>query len=146
MSANLSKLGKVTRLSNAVAAGQATTNCSSVDMKGFDSVTFYALVGAIDATGTVTLKAQQSTDDSSFADLLGTAVAYTATDDNKVAILEINRPLERYVRPVIITSVANGTIDGVVAIQTRAHNVPVTHDSTTVVASEFHHVPSEGTA
>ena len=142
---NLSTSGKVTRVSNAVAAGQATTNCSSVDMKGFDAVTFILSVGAIDATGTVTLKAQQSTDNSSFADLAGTAVAYTASDDNKVAVLEVTKPRERYIRPVVTTATANGTIDGCVAIQSSADTEPVTHDSLTVVGSEHHLAPAEGT-
>ena len=141
---NLSTSGKVSRVSNAVAAGQATTNCSSVDMKGFESVAFYLLVGAIDATGTVVMHAEQSEDDSSFADLEGTAVAYTASDDNKVAILEITKPRERYVRPVVITATANGTIAGVIAVQTAAHEEPVTQSSS-VVQSEQHLAPAEGT-
>ena len=142
---NLSTSGKVTRVSNAVAAGTATTNCTSVDMKGYRDVTFVLSVGAIVATGTVTLKAQQSTDNSTFADLEGTAVAYTDADDNKLAILEITDPLERYVRAVVITATANGTIDSVIAIQTMADAEPVTH-STTVVGSEQHLAPAEGTA
>jgi len=143
---NLSKSAKVTRVSNAVAAGQATTNCSSVDMKGFESVTFIVAIGAIVSTGTVTVKAQQSEDDSSFADLEGTSIAYTDADDNKLAILEITKPRERYVRPVVITATANGTIDGVIAIQTAANEEPVTHDSSTVLSTEQHLAPAEGTA
>ena len=143
---NLSTSGKVTRVSNAVAAGTATTNCSSVDMKGFESVTFVVAIGAMVSTCTVTVKAQQSTDNSTFADLAGTAIAYTDADDNKLAILEIAKPLERYVRPVVITATANGTIDSVVAIQTAANEEPVTHDSTTVVGSEQHLAPAEGTS
>ena len=98
---------------------------------------------------TVTLKAQQSTDDGdsdSFTDLEGTAIAYTSDDDNKVAVLEINCPLERYVRPVVITATANGVIDGVIAVQTKPNVEPVTHDSSTVLSAEFHHAPAEGTA
>jgi hypothetical protein len=142
---NLSTSGKVTRVSNAVAAGTATTNCTSVDMKGFDAVTFVCAIGAIEATGTVTLKAQQSTDDSSFADLAGTAVAYTASDDNKLAVLEVTKPRERYVRPVVVTATANGTIDSVIAVQTSADAEPVTNGST-VVGTEQHLAPAEGTA
>jgi hypothetical protein len=88
---NLSTSSKITRVSNAVAAGTATTNCSAVDMKGFESVTFVVAIGAIVSTGTVTVKAQQSTDNSSFADLEGTAIAYTDSDDNKLAVLEITK-------------------------------------------------------
>jgi hypothetical protein len=41
---------------------------------------------------------------------------------------------------------ANAVIDGIIAIQYNANVEPVTHDSTTVVGSEFHHAPAEGTA
>ena len=139
----------MTRVMVGVAAGQATNNGSSVDMKGYDSITFIALIGTIVATGTITLKAQQSSDDGdadAFSDLEGTAIAYTSDDDDKMVILEINCPLKRYVRPVVTTAVANGTIDGVVAIQTKSSTEPVTHDATTVLSAEFHHAPAEGTA
>ena len=143
---NLSRFGKVTRVMNGVAAGQATNNGTGVDMKGFDAVTFILLVGDIAGAGTVTLKAQQGADNAAdWQDLLGTAVAFAAGDDNKVAILEINCPRDRYVRPVVITAVGNGVIDGVIAIQTKAGTEPVTHDATTVVGSEFHQAPAEGT-
>ena len=136
---------KVTRVMNAVAAGQATNNGSSVDMKEVESVTFICSVGSIASSGTVTLKAQQSSDDTTFSDLEGTAIAYTDADDNKVAILEITSPRERYVRPVVITATGDGAIDSVVALQASATREPVTQDST-VVGSEQHVAPAEGTA
>jgi len=145
---NLSRFGKVTRVSNAVAAGTTTVNCATIDMKGFDSVTFYLLVGTLTATNVTTLKAQQgaASDMSDAADLLGTAVAYTDADDDKAAILEVHNPRERYVRAVVVRATANAVIDGVIAVQTKANKEPVTHDSTTVVGSEFHQAPAEGTA
>ena len=146
---NLSRHGKTSRVANAAATGQTNVNGSSVDMTGFNSVTFYASIGDITATGTATLKAQGSTDDGSsdaWADLKGTAVTLTdAADANKVAILEVNEPRERYIRPVIVRATANSAVDGVVAVQTGPKEEPVTHD-TTVGGSEFHHAPAEGTA
>jgi len=145
---NLISNAKFTRVMNGVAAGQATTNGSSVDMSGFGSVAFVCLIGDIAGSGTVTLKAQQSSDDGvadGFSDLLGTAVAYAAGDDNKVAVLEINSPQKRYVRPVVITATGNGVIDGVVAILTKPGVAPVTQPAT-IIGSELHHAPAEGTA
>ncbi|MEI8375356.1 MAG: hypothetical protein WCJ35_21255 [Planctomycetota bacterium] len=145
---NLSTLGKVTRCINGVVAGQATTTGTAIDMKGYSSVTFYCLIGAIASTGTVTLKAQQSSDDAAtdaYADLLGTAIAYTDADDNKVAILEIVNPQKRYIKPILITATANGVIDGVIAVQTKAKLEPVTH-STTVLSSKLKLAPAAGTA
>jgi len=146
---NLSTEGKVTRLSNAVAAGQTTVNGSSVDMQGFEAVTFYVLIGSITSSGTVDVKAQQSNDDGNsdaFADLEGTKISYADDDDNQVAVLEVVNPQERYVRPVVVRGTADSVIDGIIAVQTGAKVAPVTHDATTVVGSEVHHAPDEGTA
>ena len=46
----------------------------------------------------------------------------------------------------VVTATANGTIDGVIAVQCRAGAEPVTHDSSTVVGSEYHLAPAAGTA
>lgn len=146
---NLSTSGKVTRVVNGVSAGQATNNGTAVDMKGFDSVTFYVLIGAIASTGTVEVKAQQSSDNGSsdaFSDLEGSAITYTDADDNKVVVLEIANPQKRYVRPVVTTATANGVIDGCIAVQTAADAEPVTHSSTTVLEAALLHAPAEGTA
>lgn len=131
---------KITRVSNAVAAGTATTNCTAVDMQGWDGVCFIAAIGTIEATGTVTLHVEQSADNSSFSDLEGTSKALTASDDNELIISDIKKPGDRYVRPVIITATANGTIDGVIAIQYNGSKLPVSNSN-----SEFHVSPAEGT-
>lgn len=140
----LTDSAKFSRLSNGVAAGVGTTNCTSVDMSGYDSVTFAIQIGAVDATGVVTIHVEQSEDDSSFADLEGTEVSYTASDDNKVALLEVNRPREQYVRPVIVRSTANSVIDSVLGIQSKAGEEPVSQ-SATVLSTTFVHSPGEGT-
>lgn len=143
---NLSKAGKVSRVMNAQAAGTGTTNGTGVDNRGFQGVTFYALIGVIDAAGTVDVKAQESDDNSTWSDLEGSNIAFAADDDNKVAVLEIAKPRKRYARPVVVrTGGTTTTIDGVLAVQTTAAGEPVTHDST-VKASELHHAPAAGTA
>lgn len=146
---NLSKFGKVTRVMNAVAAGTDDTQSSSViDMKGFDAVTFIVGFGALTATAVTTVKAQQgaASNLSDAADLLGSAVSVADDDDNQVVVLEINHPRERYVRVQVVRATANAVIDFGIAIQTAAKSEPVTHDSATVVSSELHHAPAEGTA
>lgn len=147
---NLSRNGKVTRVMNPVAAGQATNTSSAVDMQGYDSATFYALVSTIASSGTVTCKVQGSANESAspddFTDLAGSAVAYTDSDDNKVAIIEVDKPQYRYLRLVVTTATANGTIDGAICVQTHAKAEPVTHDASTVVGAEYHLAPAAGTA
>jgi hypothetical protein len=145
---NLSTNALITRVMNGVSAGQAATNSSALDMYGYDSVTFIAAMGDIAGSGTATLKAQQSSDNGvadGFSDLLGTSIAYTDADDNKLAVLEIDAPQKRYVRCVLTTATSNGVKDGVIAIQTKSTLGPVTQ-GTTVVSAELHHAPAEGTA
>jgi len=145
---SLLKNGEVARKINGVAAGTGTTNGSSVDMQGYESAMFILAIGAIDATGTVDLKVQGSSDDGSadaFADLTGTKVSYTATDDNKLAIVEVVNPVERYLRPVVVRSTANSVIDGCVSVLFGARKAPTTQGST-IVANELHIGPAEGTA
>lgn len=120
-------------------------NGDSVDMRGFDSVAFVAAFGAL--SGAAVLKAQQSSDDGSsdaFADLEGSGVDLTGTDDDGLAILEVVRPCERYVRPVI-TGEAADEVDCVLAILFNAKSEPVTHDDT-VAATGLVVSPDEGTA
>jgi hypothetical protein len=146
---NLSKTAKATRVVNGAVAGTGTTNGSSVDMQGFGACQFTFLIGAITAGGSVTCKVQQSSDDGSsdsFTDLLGTAIALSDADGDKVAVIDVVEPLERYLRPVIVRADENAVIDGVVAQQYWPSVEPVVHDSVTVESSEFHASPAEGTA
>jgi hypothetical protein len=127
---------KVSRVSNAVAAGTTAVNCTSVDMAGFDSVAFYAAFGTLSATQVTSLKAQDSADNSTFADITGAVTANMAdADSNKLLVLEVYRPLRRYVRAVVQRATANAVVDSVTAVQRSAKKLPPTND-TTVSASK----------
>ncbi len=147
---NLSKDVKVTRVMDAIAAGTTDQNGSSVDMQNFESVMFIAALGTLSATQVTQMKAQQSSDDGSsdaFADLLGSQTAAMADDDDdQCIILDIVKPRERYVRPVLERGTGNAVIDGIVAIQYGPRKKPTVHDTATVQTSETHVSPAEGTA
>jgi len=115
---------KVTRAMLAVAAGSADENGSIIDMQQQG-----AIANMSDA-----------------ADLLGSLVSFADSDDDDCVVLDIYRPTERYVRPVFERATANCVIDGVIAIQYGAKKMPVTHDAATVIGSETHASPAEGTA
>jgi len=134
------------KVSNGAADGQGTTTSDEVDMAGFDSVAFIVSIGAITATGTVTVHAEQDviTGMGGAADLAGSAQAYTAADSNKLLILEINRPLERFVRCICVRAVANAVLNGIYAVKRQSKNRPVTQ-CPTVVASKILLSPAEGT-
>lgn len=145
---SLSQGAKITRVSNAVAAGTTDVNSSVVDMKGFDGVLFVVAFGAIVSGAVTSIKAQQGalSDGSDMADLLGTGVTVADDADNKLFYLDVARPRERYVRCVVDRGTQNATVDSITAIQYRAADLPVTHDATTVGGGELHVSPAEGTA
>jgi len=143
---NITKSTKFTRVSNSVAGGLTTINSSSVDMSGYGSVTFAVAFGAINVGSVTDVRAQQSSDNSTFNDLAGTKVSIADTDDNKLVLLEINEPTDRYLRCVVTRATANSAVDSIVAIQSRPSLEPTTQDVTTVAGTEFHHAPAEGTA
>ncbi len=147
---NLANETKIIRHSNAVAAGTtAITPSSGIDMKGFDSCLFLASFGAIVSGAATSVKVQQSSDDGvadGYSDLEGTSVTVADDDDNQVVAVEVVKPQKRYLKMIVSRATQNATLDGIVAILSGAKHVPTTHDSATVVGSETHVSPNEGTA
>lgn len=138
---------KTVRVSNAVAVGTTTIASDVVDTAGYDGVRFVVAFGTI-TDGTPNLQGQQGqqSDGSDMADLAGTDVAMADTDDNKLGILEIDNPRERYVRCRVVRGGATGSvIDGIVAELFGARAMAIAKDAT-VGAQEVHASPAEGTA
>lgn len=125
------------------AADNETLNGAGVDTAGYEGVAFvaYALKGeALDFS----IKAQQAavSDYSDAADLLGTAKTFSTTvGADAHAVLDIYRPEERYVRPVI--TVPNATAATPTAVIALLYGGRVHPESNT---GEFHPSPAEGTA
>ena len=143
----LSELANFDRIKTiqTVATGDVTSDI--IDMAGYDGVLFLVIWGAI-TDGTPKVKAQQDSDSAmgAAADLTGTSVAIADTDDNKMAILDILQPQERYVRCVVTRGGSTGAVvDAILAIQYNAHAEPVTQ-SGDVAGHEKHVTPIEGTA
>lgn len=136
----------ISRPLNSVTAGTSVQAGSSVDMQGYEGVLFIMPVGALTSTQVTSLKASQSADDSSFADLENTSVGPLAdADGNKMLVLDIYMPEKRYVKPTAVRGTANAVLDGIIAIRYGARSMPTTQPSV-VSASESHVTPAEGTA
>jgi len=145
---NLTKHVKTVRVMNAVAAGQTNQTSSAVAMADFESCRFIVLFGTIDPTATPQIKVQQATTSGgSYSDLAGTEFELTATDDNKMAIVEVHRPMEPFLKCVVVRDAvaADSTIDGVIAELHGAKELPVVADAT-ALGNEVHVSPAEGTA
>ena len=146
MANNISNQIKTTRVMNAVAAGTSDQNSSSVNMSNFEGVRFTAAFGTITAGAATSVRVQQSADNSNWDDLLGSDITVADDDDNQLVVIDIWRPIDRYVRVTVKRATQNAVIDGVVAEQYGPRLLPTTDDSATVVAREIHTSPAEGTA
>lgn len=143
---NLSKDTEVVVVANAQAAGATDlSSLNSVDMQGFEAVTFIIQFGAIVSGAATSVKAQTSSDDSTFNDLESTSQTVADTDDNKAFIIDIVNPRERYLRPYVARATQNSTIESITAIKYRARDLPITQGST-IGGTELHASPAEGTA
>lgn len=125
------------------AADNETLTGTGVDMSGFDAVAF--VVGALSGEAqTFSIKAQQDSDAAfgTAQDLLGTAVSFAPTASvNGLATLDINKPMKRYVRPVITVPNMNAaTPTFCISIRYKARKSPQSN------TGEFWPSPAEGTA
>ncbi len=145
---NLSKQVQVQRIKVGVVAGTTTITSDAVDMAGFEGAMFVFSVGAITSGAALSWKAQQSSDDAAtdaYSDLLGTNQAIADTASDKVSILEIYKPEKRYLKVVVTRATQNAVIDGIVVYKSEPKFANVTNGAT-VVGSETHLSPEEGTA
>ncbi len=113
---------KLSVLSSPHATGQYTQNGSPLDMSGFEGVIFIVMITASLNTGTFTLQANQNTvsSTSGMAALTGSASATASADaalNDTALMLDVYKPLERYLIPQVVTAVANGAIGEIMAIQ-----------------------------
>ncbi len=147
---NLSKSAKATRVVDAVVAGTSDQNGTSIDMQGsgyqFESVCFYVGFGVITGSAVTSVKAQTSSDNSNWNDILGSDITVADSDDTSIVVLDIVKPLERYIRCVVLRGTQNAVIDFGLALQYDTKIEPVVHDATTVISSETHISAIEGTA
>ncbi len=103
---------------DATAAGTTDINSDTVDMSSAGAVGCLAIVkfGAITANAVTSVKLQGSTDNSTWTDIDGAKVTVAHTDDNKIAALDILRPVYRYIRVQVDRATANAVIEAGVAI------------------------------
>lgn len=123
---------KVVRVSNAVAAGTTAINSDVVDTQGYDGVEFLVPFGAIVTNGVQSVKAQSGdqSDLSDAADMSGSSITVEDDDDNKVARVNVIRPLKRYVRCVVSRATQNSTVDAIIAILYKGKKGKEAEDST----------------
>lgn len=138
---NLLNNMKITRISadGAGAASATPTKATIIDMNGFESVCFIALMGNVLDTSALALKAAgAATNDTAEMALLTGSAAFTAgasDADDKLLILDVVKPPYRYIEAQLFHVTANGPFDGILAIQYNGSRVPVTQGSTVIASA-----------
>uniref|UniRef100_A0A6M3L3H8 Uncharacterized protein n=1 Tax=viral metagenome TaxID=1070528 RepID=A0A6M3L3H8_9ZZZZ len=127
---NLSKNVKIDQILGYFAAGTTKRTSAILDMKGYEGVLFVAGLGTIIENGTIDVYPEQNTSDSTvgMAEQAGTA-AYTVTAaaaalTYSCIIVDIYKPLERYIQCNITPAVSNAVILGIVAIRYKGKMGP----------------------
>ncbi len=147
MANQISNQIKTTKVLDVTAAGTTDINSASVDMANFEGVRFTVGIGVITSTAVTVVKAATSSDDSNWNDLLGTAISFADDDDAKMVIIDIWRPLERYLRITVDRGTANAVIDFAIAEQYGPRTLPTTDTAADMPSvRELHTSPIEGTA
>lgn len=135
-----------------VAAGATdVTDCAVIDMQGYEGVRFIVGFGTITSGAATSIRAKQAAAASSAtaltngADMEGTGITVPDDGDNKIYILDIYKPRERYVQLLIKRASQNAVVDFAIAEKYGARKLPVaTHAN--VAGQEIHISPAEGTA
>jgi hypothetical protein len=134
------------------AAGVTTLTSEPVDTANAEGVRFVVGYGVIVATGVNSSKVRQgqAANMSDGADLAGSGTTgLPVADAGKIVITEIFRPQERYVDHVCVRTVANTTIDFLIAELYVKRVEPVVQDSfvySNAGGPKVLNSPAEGTA
>ena len=131
----------------AYASGTAVRSGATLDMLGYDGVLIIMKTATIAASAVGDLHAETSTDSgfSGGTDLIGTAIVTANDDDDQLFVLDIYKPLERYIRGVVTKDTSNAMAETVNYIQYNIRKGPVDNEVDDTITSEFHVSPARGT-
>jgi hypothetical protein len=121
--------------SQSIASG-ATVDGTGVDCAGYERLTVAIEVG-LASTGNVTVKLQESSDNTGsdpYADIaLATTAALDSTTDNEQYLIDVNlSEREQYIRAVATVAGGGTVVCGVVFLLAGGRHLPPTQDNTVV--------------
>lgn len=115
-----------------LAAGTTDVNSGTIDTRGYNELTIIFMSGTMAASSSIDLALQYSDNDSDWTAVTsGTTAQVSATDDNKVTVVNIADLQHRYYRLAVTRGDGgNATIDGVIALLSKPVQAGVTQGST----------------
>ena len=123
-----------TVVENAAVAGTTDLTTDTVDMQGFDSIMYIVKLGDVTSGSVITLTAYSNPTDSASAgttEKAASSITAGASDyDNKLILLDVHRPSQRYMYAVLVIDTQNAVVDSIFAVRYNAKSVPITQGST----------------
>ena len=116
-------------------------NSDRIDMQDWDGAVFIVPITDSDATGVATMTIEQNTSDSDsgMAALSGASATKTcvSNDDlnNQLLIVDIYKPLERYIQAVITSATANIAFGNMIVILYQGRKIPASDDDSVLDAT-----------
>lgn len=123
------------------AASSTDDNSAIVDMSGYESAVFMTTITDSVDTGVATLTIEQNSVNSAsgMAAITGAAATVTSAENddlnNKLLIVEVVKPQQRYLQAVRTSATANIAFGDVICIRHRKRVTPASQSSSTVAAS-----------
>ncbi len=123
---------KTIRIKNAVVAGTTDQDGTTIDMSGYDAVRCIALLGTLTTTHVTKLVAKGGAlangSDAAAIPSAETANAGDA-DSNKMLILDVIQPRQRYITFTLDRGTANAVLDGMIVELYKARVKPQSADT-----------------
>ncbi len=141
-------LGKDVLISKCLTYGTGTAvrNGAEVDMLGYDGVLAIMSTGGMhnSAVGDIHFETATVTGFSGGTDLLGTALVTAGNDDDQVFVIDLYKPLERFIRAVVTKDTTNSAEESVVYVQYKGAKRPEVNNVTDEVTYELKISPARG--
>ena len=136
---NLAKDTKAIAALGYFAAGQTTRTTSVVDSQDYDGVLFELHLGTVTDTTFITFQVKENTANSTssptpVAPASAVATLTASGSSNTLLIVDVYRPLLRYLFATVVITTQNVEILGVVARLYGARVKPISQDATVAVA------------
>ncbi len=123
-------------VSSPLADGSTDFASDVVDMAGFNGVSFLGLIGVQAVAATAELKLQESDDGTNFLDVPGALVISPVNSDNLGLILDVYKPVKRFLRTFLIRGgTGNTTWAGTWALLYQTGKVPIIEDPSIVAST-----------
>lgn len=143
MARNFLNKSKLIKVKDHSAASTADVTSDIIDTAGYEGVVFITSFGTANATNTIKVQQNTANQTTGMADLTGTSVTSGSSDED--VIVEVYKPLERYVQ-VVAARGSSSTLESIWAILYDGPGPASVNSVSGTQVAELHVSPEQGTA